>query len=68
MGTATNIMVVSAQVYILATGTALPDETSVVAGATWGAGWTDLGYTLTPLVTGVDVETFELEWNRRRTR
>lgn len=61
MGTATNILVSPAQVYISAVGTALPDETMVVAGATWGAGWTDLGYTLTPLALGVDIETFELE-------
>lgn len=60
-GTATNILVSPAQVYVSATGTALPDETTVAAGATWGAGWTDLGYTLTPLAMGVDVETFELE-------
>jgi hypothetical protein len=61
MGTAANILVSPAQVYISATGVALPDETTVVAGATWGVGWTDLGYTLTPLALGVDVETFELE-------
>ena len=61
MGTATNILVSPAQVYISAVGIALPDETTVVAGASWGAGWTDLGYTLTPLAMGVDVETFELE-------
>jgi hypothetical protein len=60
-GTATNIMVSPALVYISPTGTALPDETTVAAGATWGAGWTDLGYTLTPVALGVDVETFELE-------
>lgn len=60
-GTATNIMVSPALVYISATGTALPDETTVAAGASWGAGWTDLGYTLTPVALGVDVETFELE-------
>lgn len=61
MGTAANILVSPAQLYVSATGTALPDETTVAAGASWGAGWTDLGYTLTPLALGVDVETLELE-------
>lgn len=60
-GTATNIMVSGAQVYISPTGTALPDETTIAAGASWGASWTDLGFTLTPVALGVDVETFELE-------
>ncbi len=60
-GTAANILVSPAQVYISPTGTALPDETTVVAGASWGASWTDLGYTLTPLAMGVEMETFELE-------
>lgn len=31
-------------------GTANPDETSVAYGASWGAGWTSLGETLTPVV------------------
>lgn len=61
MGTAANILVSPAQVYISPVGTALPDETTVAAGASWGGSWTDLGFTLTPLALGVEIETFELE-------
>lgn len=61
MGTATNILVSPALVYVSPLSTALPDETTVAAGASWGASWTELGYTLTPLAMGVDVETLELE-------
>jgi hypothetical protein len=60
-GTAANIMVSPARVYISPLSTALPDETTIAADASWGASWTDLGYTLTPVALGVDVETFELE-------
>lgn len=61
MGTAANILVSPADIWISATGVALPDETSIAAGAAWGSGWTNLGYTLTPLMMGITIDTFDLE-------
>ena len=40
---------------------ALPDETTVAAGASWGAGWTDLGFTAAPLAVAINRETVDME-------
>jgi len=61
MGTVANLMASSAEFWISAKGTALPDETSVAAGAAWGAGWTNLGFTSSPLAVGYEIETFDME-------
>ena len=61
MGTATNILAAPAAVWISPTGTALPDETTVAAGASWGGSWTDLGFTASPLALGAEIEELELE-------
>lgn len=61
MGSVANLMVSPADFWISAKGTALPDETSVAAGASWGAGWTNLGFTSSPLAVGFDQETFDME-------
>jgi len=44
-----DLLKTDAEVYIAATGTAIPDETSINAGASWGASWTNLGLTNGPL-------------------
>jgi hypothetical protein len=56
----TDIIVSPAALWYSPLSTALPDETTVAAGAAW-ASWTSLGYTLAPVELGFDVETFELE-------
>ena len=61
MGTAANLIVSPALLYISATGTTLPDETTVAAGASWGAGWTDVGFTSSPLVMAINDEKFAME-------
>ena len=38
----TDILVSPAKIWYSPLATALPDETSVAAGASWGAGWIDL--------------------------
>ena len=52
----TEIMKSGAIVYYAATGEALPDETTVAAGAAWGGNWTRIGYTGDPLVWTVEDE------------
>lgn len=61
MGTVANLMVSPASFWISATGVALPDETTVAAGASWGASWTDLGFTSSPLAVGISREKFDME-------
>ena len=61
MGTVANLMVSPAEFWISPKGTALPDETSVAAGASWGANWTNLGFTSSPLAMGIERETFDME-------
>jgi hypothetical protein len=56
-----DIMIAPANIWYSATGVALPDETTVAFGASWGASWTSIGYTLTPLAISLEVETFDLE-------
>lgn len=56
-----DILISPIKIYTSALAVALPDETSVAAGASWGGSWTDLGYTLGPLTMKKDDETFELE-------
>lgn len=56
-----NLMAAPASIWISAKAVALPDETSIAAGASWGVGWTDLGYTMTPLAVGIARETFDME-------
>lgn len=54
--TATNIMKSGAIVYYAALGEALPDETTVAAGASWGGNWARIGYTGAPLVWTIEDE------------
>jgi len=54
-------MAAPASIWISAKGVALPDETTVAAGASWGASWTDLGYTSSPLGVAINRETFDME-------
>lgn len=56
----TDILVTPAKIYRAPVGTALPDETTVAYGASWGASWTDLGYTLEPVSLSYESETFKL--------
>ncbi len=56
-----DIMIAPANIWDSALGTALPDETTVAYGAAWPAGWTSVGYTLTPLAMAYETEDFELE-------
>jgi hypothetical protein len=58
---ATDIMIAPANIWYSATGTALPDETTVAFGASWGSGWTNFGYTLNPVELAYEIETFDLE-------
>jgi hypothetical protein len=56
----TDILVTPAKIYRAPVSTALPDETTVAYGASWGASWTDLGYTLEPVSLSYESETFKL--------
>lgn len=56
----TDILVTPAKIYRAPVGTAVPDETTVAYGASWGASWTDLGYTLEPVSLSYESETFKL--------
>lgn len=58
---AADIMIAPANIFYSPLGTALPDETTVAYGASWGVGWTSLGYTLNPVEMSIELETFELE-------
>lgn len=61
MGTVGNLMAAPASIWISAKAVALPDETTVAAGASWGAGWTDLGFTAAPLAVAINRETIDME-------
>lgn len=58
---ASDILIAPANIFYSATGVALPDETTVAYGAAWPAGWTSVGYTLTPLAMSYEAGEFELE-------
>lgn len=47
-----NILATYAKIWYAPVGTAIPDETSVAYGASWGGSWAYLGDTLTPLTVG----------------
>lgn len=55
-----DIIVSPATIWYASVGTALPDETSIAVGASWGGSWTNLGYTLEPVQVSLDTETFSL--------
>jgi hypothetical protein len=55
-----DIIVSPAKLWVAPVGEALPDETTVAAGAVWGGNWTSLGYTLEPVAINFEVETFDL--------
>lgn len=55
-----DIIVSPASIWYAPVGTAVPDETTVAAGASWGANWTNLGYTLEPVRVALEAETFDL--------
>lgn len=56
-----DILVSPARIYYAAVGTALPNPNTVGYGAAWGGGWSDLGYTLTPISVGYSQDLFKLE-------
>lgn len=56
-----DILLSPAKIYYAATGTALPNPNSIGYGTAWGGGWSDLGYTLTPITVGYSQEIFKLE-------
>lgn len=56
-----DILVSPAKIWYSPLATALPDETTVAAGASWGASWTDLGYTTSPVALSYSMDTFDLE-------
>lgn len=55
-----DIIVSPAKIWVSPVGEALPDETTVAAGAAWGGNWTDLGYTLEAVSMNLETETFDL--------
>lgn len=56
-----DILLSPAKIYYAATGTALPNPNSVAYGTAWGGGWSDLGYTLTPITVSYSQDIFKLE-------
>lgn len=56
-----DILLSQAKIYYAAVGTALPNPNSIGYGTAWGGGWSDLGYTLTPISVGYSQEIFKLE-------
>ncbi|MEZ4684199.1 MAG: hypothetical protein R2932_59310 [Caldilineaceae bacterium] len=56
----TDILISPAKIWKSPVGEALPDETSVAYGASWGGNWENVGYTLEPLSMSYDRELFEL--------
>lgn len=56
-----DILLSPAKIYYAAVGTALPNPNSIGYGTAWGGGWSDLGYTLTPISVGYSQEIFKLE-------
>lgn len=55
-----DIIVSPASIWYAPVGTAVPDETTVAVGASWGGSWTNLGYTLEPIQVSLETETFSL--------
>lgn len=56
-----DILLSPAKIYYAAVGTALPNPNSIGYGTAWSGGWSDLGYTLTPITVGYSQEIFKLE-------
>jgi hypothetical protein len=50
-----------AQIWYAPAGEALPDETTVALGASWGGSWTKLGYTSAPVVAEYAFEIAEAD-------
>lgn len=59
--TVADIIVSPARVWIAPAGTALPDETTVGLGASWGGSWIDLGPTGTAVTLGYKQEEYEVK-------
>lgn len=57
----TDILITPAKIWKAPVAEALPDETSVAYGASWGGNWENVGYTLEPLSMSYNRELFELE-------
>lgn len=56
-----NILKSGAIVWYAPTTSSIPDETSVAAGASWGAGWARLGFTKEPVKLIIEDEFHEVE-------
>jgi hypothetical protein len=57
----TNILKSGAVSWIAPEGTAFPDETTVAAGASWGASWARVGFTKEPLKLAYEDEEHDIE-------
>lgn len=56
-----DILVGPVNVWYSAVGTALPSINTVAVGASWGAGWTNPGLTLTPLALNYESDQSKME-------
>ena len=56
-----DILVSGAWLWLAPEGTASPDETSVIVGASWGGLWYWLGLTTAPLTVNITSEEFEVD-------
>lgn len=59
--TVTDIVVTSAKPFLAPVGEALPDETTVALGASWGGSWVDLGGTTVPITMAYSDEEKDIE-------
>ena len=57
---ASDVLVSPATVWYAPVGTALPNPSTMLAGATWTAPWKNLGYTLEPTNLTMNVTPFDL--------
>lgn len=59
--TVTNIIVGGATLWYAPVGEAIPDETSVAFGGSWGGNWAKLGFTKAPLTLAYEREEADIE-------
>lgn len=59
--TVADIIVSPARVWIAPAGTALPDETTVALGASWGGAWIDLGATEGPVTLAYNDADYDVK-------
>lgn len=54
-----DILITPVRVFHAPVGEAIPDESTVLYGGTWGGNWTEIAMTAAPLTLNRDVTTFE---------